>query len=53
LLVRAIGGHFTLHANNFKLGEVDDSEYSSGGIGLGATEGAQAVFTYILMTQPK
>jgi len=53
LLVRAIDGHLTLYANNFKLGEVEDSAYSSGGFGLGATEGAQAVFTNILITQPK
>jgi hypothetical protein len=54
LLVRAIGGHFTFYGNNFKLGEVDDSGgYSSGGIGLVATQGARAAFTKLLVTRPK
>jgi hypothetical protein len=53
IFVRAVGGHFTLYANNFRLGEVDDSDYSSGGVGLEASDGAQAVCTHILMTRPK
>ena len=53
LFVRAIGGHFTLYANNFKQGEVDDSGgYSSGGVGLVATDGARAAFTKLLVTRP-
>jgi hypothetical protein len=54
LLVRVIGGRFTFYANNFKLGEWDDTGgYASGRVGFIATQGVQAVFTNVLVTKPR
>ncbi len=54
LLIHAVGGRFTFYANNFKLGEVDDSGgYASGQVGFIATAGAVAVFTDLLITAPR
>jgi hypothetical protein len=51
LEVRATGTHFVCTINGVKVGEVDDSTYASGAIGLGASpDGADVVYTNFSLT---
>jgi hypothetical protein len=52
LMVRAKGTHFEFFINGTKVGEADDSTFTSGRSGLVCNQQGEAVFTNFQMTKP-
>jgi hypothetical protein len=52
LQVRATGSHFEFFVNDVKVGQVNDSSYSQGIVGLGGNEKLEVVYTNFMLSQP-
>jgi hypothetical protein len=52
LQVRATGSHFEFFVNNVKVGQVNDSSYPQGVVGLGSNDQLEVVYTNFILTQP-
>jgi hypothetical protein len=52
LQVRATGRHFEFFVNDVKVGQVDDSSYAEGVIGLGSNDQLEVVYTNFILSQP-
>lgn len=51
LQVRATGQRFELFVNDVKVGQVNDSSYAEGAIGLGGNDQLEVVYTNFILTQ--
>jgi hypothetical protein len=52
LQVRAVGSHFQFSVNGTQVGQIDDSTFLSGLLGLGGKDGLDVVYTNFKATQP-
>jgi hypothetical protein len=52
LQVRATGSHFEFFVNSVKVGQVNDSSYPQGVVGLGSNDQLEVVYTNFILTQP-
>jgi hypothetical protein len=52
LQVRAVGSHFEFSVNGTQVGQIDDSTFSSGLLGLGGKDGLDVAYTNFKATQP-
>jgi hypothetical protein len=52
LQVRATGQHFEFFVNDVKVGQVNDSSYAQGIIGLGGNDQLEVVYSNFILTQP-
>jgi|GEM_PF-3175293 len=52
LQVRATGPRFEFFVNDVKVGQVNDSSYAQGVIGLGGNDQVEVVYTNFILTQP-
>jgi len=51
LQVRATGSRFEFFVNNVKVGQVNDSSYAEGAVGLGGNDQLEVVYTNFILTQ--
>jgi len=52
LQVRATGQRFEFFVNNVKVGQVNDSSYAEGTVGLGGNDQVEVIYTNFILTQP-
>jgi hypothetical protein len=52
LQVRATGKRFEFFVNNVKVGQVNDSSYAEGTVGLGSNDQVEVIYTNFILTQP-
>jgi hypothetical protein len=52
LQVRATGSRFEFFVNDVKVGQVNDSTYAQGVVGLGGNDQLEVVYTDFILTQP-
>jgi hypothetical protein len=52
LQVRATGSRFEFFVNNVKVGQVNDSSYAEGTVGLGGNDQVEVIYTNFIITQP-
>ena len=51
LMVRALGSHFDFFVNGTQVGQVDDTSYTSGMVGLSSGDSIEAVFSNLVISR--